>query len=576
MIFYYAITNYHILNCILHKFKYHKKEKAILYISIWHPEHKDIIAKIQKMNFFDEVLAFKELKFPSGNNYISKEQIKKDIKYINDNMLNFNLSSYKEINVCGDHYCLGVYLVTNNIKYNYFEDGCGILSNEDLLMNNIKQIEYSRYQILKSLKIPGKAKCIKNRFGNLQKQFSNYKNIKDINFSVSDELKKISKKDLEMIFSIFCENYKITTFEDAALILTFHYNNLGILTLEEQKLFYGYLIDYFANNKKVIIKPHPSDSQPNYNEWFPQTHVLPRKMPSEFLPFFVQKKFPIAITGWSTSIYNLSDILENVINFNQEIDKTYWQMNQYYLISYAINKISQNNKIAIYTNKINCKQLKNTMNLFEIKDLKIEEYIETQKNQTEISNIIISNIDKKSVQKDIIYNLINKISDNDLVICTIEKNITFEELLELLVENSIVLEINKEKITPTAKISKEFLKSEYLICFTKNSNFRNIITKIKLEKELTYSNIKIKVKNNFYEIFGQKYIEQILKNKEIEKKYKQQLEISKDFEQQIFDKNHLIDYLQNQNNEILNSSSWKITKNYRKIGKYIKKILNKK
>ena len=47
MVLYYAMTNYHILNCILHKLKYNKNKKAVLYLSEWHSEHNKLIRQIK-------------------------------------------------------------------------------------------------------------------------------------------------------------------------------------------------------------------------------------------------------------------------------------------------------------------------------------------------------------------------------------------------------------------------------------------------------------------------------------------------------------------------------------------------
>ena len=576
MIFYYAITNYHILNCILHKLKYHANEKAILYISKWHPEYENLILKINDLHFFENVLVFEEVVFPSGNQHINKKQIESDIDFVVHHIPPIDFTKYDEINICGDHYGLGVFLVYHHINYNYFEDGCGILSNEELLMNNIKKIEYSRYQILKFLKIPGKAKCVLKRFGNLNKQLPNYFHKKDVHFSVIDELKKVSSKDFKKIFSIFCDDYKIQTFEDATLILTFHYVNLGILTLDEQRKFYGYLIDYFSCGKQVVIKPHPSDSQSLYHDWFPDAYVLPREMPSEFLPFFVKKKFSAAVTGWSTSIYNLADILKEVVVFNQVIDKTYWQMHQYYLVSYIIYMFFKNDVETIFVKNVNCVQLKNIMNLFDLQGLNLEAYNDSGMFADCIWNsfhIIVYNYDVFDQNQFRVF--VKNLNDIDFVICMFETELQFFNLLEILSENVVVFEIEKEVLNLNLQVPSQFLQTEYVVCFTKNADLKKKMEHIYFEKKLNYTNIKLKINSNLYEIYKKNYYNKEHTIESLEKKYKNLLEINKDFEQQIFDKNSLIDYLEKQNDSILNSTSWKITFFYRKLGEFIKKSLRK-
>lgn len=575
MILYYAITNYHILTCILHKLKYHTNEKAILYISKWHPEYENLILKLDNLHFFENVLVYEEVVFPSGNHHINKRQIECDIDFIVHHVPQINFKEYAEINVCGDHYGLGVFLVYNHINYNYFEDGCGILSNEELLMNNIKKFEYSRYQILKFLKIPGNAKCVLKRFGNLNKQLTNYFHKKDVHFSVIDELKEISSENFKKIFSIFCDDYKIQTFEDATLILTFHYVNLGILTLDEQRKFYGYLIDYFSCGKQVVIKPHPSDSQSFYNDWFPDAYVLPRKMPSEFLPFFVEKKFSSAVTGWSTSIYNLVDILKEVVVFNQEIDKTYLQLNQYYLVAYIIYIFFKNDVDAIFVKDVSCVQLKNIMNLFNLQGLNLKTYNDREMLVGCISNsfhIIVYNF--KDFDQNKFKSFIKNLNDNDIVIFMFNTDMQFFNLLEILSENVIVFEIEKEVLNLNLELPSQFLQAEYVVCFTKNDNLKKKMGHIYFEKELNYTNIKLKISNNLYEIYKKNYYNKEHTVESLKKECKDLLEINKNFEQQIFDKNSLIEHLEKQNDSILNSNSWKITFFYRKLGEFIKKILS--
>lgn len=571
MIFYYAITNYHILNCILHKLKYHRSESAILYISKWHPEHKKLIDRLDKLDFFDHVLVFEEVVFPSLNQHISKNQIKSDIEYIVNNISpNLDLEKYNEINVCGDHYGLGVYLVYHKIPYNYFEDGCGILSNESLLMNNIKGFEYSRYQILKSLNIPGNAKNVLNRFGNLDKQLDGYSNSKDIHFSVPVELKKISMKTLKEILFIFCDDSKFDTFDDADLILTFHYNNLGILTLEEQRIFYGYLIDYFSNSKNVVIKPHPSDIQPNYENWYPNAYVLSRSMPSELLPFFIKNKFCRAITGWSTSIYNLSDNFEKVINFNQEIDQTYLQMNQYYAVAYFIKSIQKYVDKNVYTCGINVVQLKNMFYLFNIENIFSfnDEIIE--KCEDSLPNIIIKN-SNFNVKK--IKNSVLKLNHNDLLIYILNEGIELQKILSLDIKDVQILKISKQKITNDVFPSHYLLNDEYLIIFTKNTFLKETIIKnyFNFEKRLLYTNIKLFFTDNLFEILKGAFLEETRKCENLKEKCDELEQKANDFEQQIFDKNDLISKLNKQIDDILSSSSWKLTSLYRKIGAILKK-----
>ena len=105
---YYAVTNYHLLCCILHSLKYHQNEKNILYLSCWHPEHKLLLKSLKESRLFYRGELFEEVRFPSGNQKILATQIQKDIdiilKDIPKNFIN-DVKKSKEINIAGDHYC---------------------------------------------------------------------------------------------------------------------------------------------------------------------------------------------------------------------------------------------------------------------------------------------------------------------------------------------------------------------------------------------------------------------------------------------------------------------------------------
>lgn len=587
MIFYYAVTNYHILNCILHRLKYNKDKKAILYVSKWHPEHLVLIKNIKKTKFFDRVLVLDEVVFPSGNSKIGIKRIKSDIEYINKEISDRNridFDSYEEINVCGDHYGLSIYLNYNGINYNYFEDGCGILSNLDLLMNNIKKIDYSRYQILKYLDLPGSSKYVLKRFGDLNSQLPNYYNNKDIHFSVKEELEKIGKITLKKMISIFDDSFVIDDFNDYDILLTFHYNNLGIMSLEEQRLFYSYLLDFFGHDK-IVIKPHPSDIQGKYQEWFPMLRFLPRKMPSEFLPLLVRNNFNNAITGWSTSVNGLKGKVKNIVIFDQQIDYKYKIMLKYYMISqFIVNLLGEDYAIICYGFNVN--YIKNFIDCYK-NDLDYQYYFYDDMSElNDISGkrvIIFDKVDNVQVK------YINNI-DNDAIVFEIE------DINNSILKNDNLIYgfIEKNIIDDENHLILDSLKYDCFSCVVKNKFLKKEVLSFKFEKNLYFANIKSSL---FFNTDSKKYIldcdkknrciyelKQTIKNinndfslykdvslNKIEDLKKQLNTLNDDI---VLKKKEIVN-LKKELNDIKSSNSWKMTKWYRVIGKKIKKIIYK-
>jgi hypothetical protein len=151
-------------------------------------------------------------------------------------------------------------------------------------------------------------------------------------------LKKLDTTELAKILKVYkCHRYDLRG-QKKVLLLTWHYNNMGFLTLDEQRDFFALLVDYFKNDEeKLFIKPHPSDEKPDYRNWFEDSVVLERNMPSELLPFCVNGKFEKGITNWSTSVYSLREILKDIISFDKDIDETWQDFHKYFAIVQYLN-----------------------------------------------------------------------------------------------------------------------------------------------------------------------------------------------------------------------------------------------
>ena len=369
MILYYAVTNYHILTCILHKLKYHKKDSAILGIPNYHKNCKFLKNNLLQSNLFSDILVVNEFDW-SFIKQNGAELIKEDIIRICDDFEknNINFSDFCEINICGDQNAIGVYLCNYSIKYNFFEDGCGVLSDEDRLMGQFKKVNYHRYEILYHLNIPGNHSCVVKRFGDLKCQLSGYTNKKDIHFSIREELASLDRKTIEKIIHVFDDKFEFNIRKNSDLLLTWHYVSAGMMTVLEQELYYCIMVDYFSNVNHLAVKPHPADDEVDYSSLFPTANVITRLLPSELLPYCSNYLFHSLITGYSTSINGLSKFAKNVIDFNSDYDDSYRKMNKYYTTVKLLEMVFKNfGKIPVYGIGINIKQFSNIFKLLHLK-----------------------------------------------------------------------------------------------------------------------------------------------------------------------------------------------------------------
>ena len=84
---YYAMTNYHILCCILHKLVFGKDKKAILWISSYLLDNQPgAVSALKESAIFDDVLVFNEVNFIyHGDVDATEQRIKEEQKNIRDN-----------------------------------------------------------------------------------------------------------------------------------------------------------------------------------------------------------------------------------------------------------------------------------------------------------------------------------------------------------------------------------------------------------------------------------------------------------------------------------------------------------
>ncbi len=526
MDFYYAMTNYHIICCLLHKMCINKKNKGILYVSSYMKQNQpNIVNKIKESKIFDNVYFYDELEFKRTTKKMNTKELKIEINRICeevDQTLGDVINNSNNIYLCSDFYSIGVYLVCKKINYNFFEDGCGTLSKKNLPLRIIEKDNPNRTNIIKKLKLLGENEFVVKRYGDLSAQEEEYYNQKDIDFSVEKLLKKLNGKQLESILNIYDLKKIDISNQKTNMLLTLHYNEL--FSIEEQKEIYLSLLDYFSKpREKVIIKPHPADSIMNYEKIIKGSKEINRYMPSELLPFCINKKLDKGITCWSTSIYGMKKIFKKIINFDEKIDSTYKEFDKYYSIVEYLKLVKKDNKVNIIYKDINEKQFER---LFE-------EYFPNYKNYYTI----------RGNEKETIY-IVNEITPDleDKKVISLEYNNNSKN----------VIYINKKKIKNEEKKFISLFNMEYV--------------QMNISKKLYYSKNSLNItcmKDNQQkeELF------RIIKNqnKNIDNKIKKYEKEIANLEEIISKKN---EHIQN----LYNSTSWKITKPIRSLVDIVRKI----
>lgn len=519
---YFAMTNYQLLECVLHKITMNRENDAIILFSSFLVCHNPgILRDVKKTGFFKDVKVYEETIF----SYEEDIDVEKEIEAIRDavdSKYGNLISKCNNIYVGQDVNSLGVYLVSKGIKFFCLEDACGSYSNPEVLMNIIKDENKNRYDIVKKLKLCGRSEYVIKTYCDFEHQKKDFDASSCVDFSVKRILEKLSKRDLNSILKIYhCQKFNIEG-KEKDLLLTWHYNNMGFMTLDEQREFFALLIDYFKNDSEVLfIKPHPSDKRSNYRKWFKDAIVFDRLMPSELLPFCIDDKFKKGITNWSTSIFGLKDILGDVINFDKDIDKTYKDFHKYFAIIKYLDKIKKKDSVKkLILNGINEKQFLQLMRHH------IENYERYFQFVSGGDGICILNKYSKNFE------------NKKCIILNGCENFTPQEIIGIKAKD-------KKECVYLYNLSSEGLFIEKDM---KYSGYKLLIASRGVSEYIDYLNDELVKKNNEFEEYKQKKQERIRAlKKEVKFHIKQE------------------DLLRNDVNGMLNSSSWKLTEPLRKI-----------
>lgn len=256
------------------------------------------------------------------------------------------LKAYKEKYIWGSHYSLGMLLVETGESFFYGEDGCGLLSRPEILINIEKGIEARAKHVEKIKRLgiyDGSAECIKGRVYNFKEQTENFvPRPGDIDFDVTEALNNLPGEQLEFIIRLYRDMGKIKIQSNATVFLTQHLANLQRTTFEEHIHLTQFFVDYFLHDH-VVIKPHPSDCL-YYSELFPESLTINDRFPSELMPFIFEPKPKRIATISSTAVNNLRRSYDDIMELGDEYITDYRLMHRY---AFSL-KLAQHLHLPVY------------------------------------------------------------------------------------------------------------------------------------------------------------------------------------------------------------------------------------
>lgn len=344
MILYVGASLYHILCFSIHKLLYHPTEDALLVIgdNIFSKSGMNELKKdLEQSQVFQRVEILKFIEGAYTNPYkitkkSSEEKIDQYIRYNEEwveewlSKKNIKLSEYNEFNSAIDHRHLGLYLLSKRISYQYFEDGNGLLSRRWVQLEFHKKAQYASYAVCQRLHALGENEIVTKKYANQSAQEEGFYDEKMEDFNVMNLFKILKEEDKQKILQMFhAKKIELPKGKDPVLYLTRYVRYLQNPTIENHEFISTMIVDLFANDHPVIVKPHPRDFTGRYQDMFAKAVVLPKQFPSELLPFLYDGKYEKIITTGSTAIDALKDYGKEVIKLDIEFENKVYAIYQY-------------------------------------------------------------------------------------------------------------------------------------------------------------------------------------------------------------------------------------------------------
>ncbi len=301
LVLYHAVSSYQLLEVMLHRMKFHRKDRAVLilpdFIVSKYPQYR----RLKTEKFFDEVYLFPYLQIP----HTDEEEIARDTERYYRQLIPYPITRFSRVYVAGAHFYFSLYLIRRQVPFFFFEDAAGLLSRpwrlHQILLGTFPvhariACKYGLYN--------GSGPYVCGIICLKEAQSTDVSSPKYTDFSVERSLSVLSYLKRKKLVRFFVRR-PIATDADA-ILLTQHFANLGVMSFHEQKQLYRALRDRLPSGVRLAVKRHPDDTL-DYREFFPGADLIEEVFPSELLPYVFRKKPSVIYTFDSTGCENLKE-----------------------------------------------------------------------------------------------------------------------------------------------------------------------------------------------------------------------------------------------------------------------------
>ena len=240
----------------------------------------------------------------------------------------YNINEFSKIYVAGVHFYFTLYLIEEKISFAAFEDAYGMLCKGDMLYRNLKKTfpvhaDLAQQYGLFDMSSPYIDSVIcatqpTNKFFNTKPVI--LFNLYNVFFSLP-----FLKRHLIIRFFV---KKKIHLQDNAVLILTQHFYNLGVMSKEQQLSVYTLICNNLFNNKKIYIKKHPDDNL-QYDKLGKNITTIDSIFPSELLPIISNTKSLDLFTISSTGLSLIKNYFRSCTSLKEDFPTLYDESNEY-------------------------------------------------------------------------------------------------------------------------------------------------------------------------------------------------------------------------------------------------------
>ncbi len=316
MVIYQALSTYQILECIEHRFLYHKEDRCGLILGNYISERFRNYRQLEA--FFDELYLFR-----FGGYRGKAESILQEVEEEVKNTIPYPLHEIDRFYIAGIHTYLQAYMLEKGISFAMFEDGSGALSRPWILAEIARKNEAEKYEIIDSYRLyTHESDLISQKYCDLGAQLPGFADEKAVDFNILANFRKLPEEIQTRILSFFGIREKINVGKDRTLILTQQFANLGQLSFEGQVLIYQELLDFYLETDRPALKVHPDDIM-YYDLLFPEAVIIDQTFPSELIPFAFTDIPKKIVTVSSTGIHLIGNMFEQSIQFNELYERSF-------------------------------------------------------------------------------------------------------------------------------------------------------------------------------------------------------------------------------------------------------------